>query len=95
MVDHTPCPPHAHTTVRAMKILPHDAQTAPFLLVEIAIDCPTCGVIEVQILGHHLRGLTTAFEQILGQHPELCPPTAVRKGDDWQATVAPGKEMLN
>lgn len=41
------------------------------LIVEVEIDCPSCGQHLVRFAGHHLRALRNLLVEIIDLHPEL------------------------
>jgi len=43
----------------------------PFLVVEIDIGCPICGVVELRLAGHHLRTVRDVIIEAIDQYPEL------------------------
>ena len=52
----------------ATKVTLTDGQE--FLLVEIAIDCPSCGRYLIPIAGHHLRAVRDVLIEMIDLHPD-------------------------
>lgn len=42
-----------------------------FLLVEIAVDCPSCGQYTIRLAGHHLRMVRDLLIEMIDLHPHL------------------------
>jgi hypothetical protein len=59
----------AHSTARIFLV--DQADRAPFLFVEVIIDCPSYGLQRIQVAGHHLRMLRDICIDAIDQHPEL------------------------
>ena len=93
MAEHTSLHPSTQR-LRAIVVTPRDAD-APFLLVEIEIDCQVCGGFTVTIAGHHVRALSEALADVVAENPDLCGrgiAQARRERLEWQGS---GKETLN
>ena len=41
-----------------------------FLVVEVAIDCPSCGRYLLPIAGHHLRAVRDVLIEMIDLHPD-------------------------
>ena len=61
----------ATVKVRAVKIEPVDPTRRPFLIVDLAIDCPDCGSYTGRFAGHHLRAIRDALIGIIDEFPEV------------------------
>jgi len=43
----------------------------PLLLVHITIDCDACGEYDIVLLGHHVKGLLQALQEVTERSPAL------------------------
>jgi hypothetical protein len=41
-----------------------------FLMIEIAVDCPSCGRYLIPIAGHHLRAVRDVLIEMIDLHPD-------------------------
>jgi hypothetical protein len=73
----------AESKVVCLSILVEPTDGAPFVFVDVTIDCPLCGTTKVQIHGHHLRQLRDFLIQTIDQYPGLTgrdgPPPEVTR----------------
>lgn len=62
----------SHLTGKAIIVShPDHPEIAPVMLVEISIDCPTCGEQHLQVAGHHLRALRDLIIEFIDLHPNM------------------------
>ena len=65
-------------TGRAILIqLPDDPEE--MLIVEIEIECPSCGQHAIRLAGHHLRAIRNLLMEFVDLHPNLCGDEAGMK----------------
>jgi hypothetical protein len=67
--------PPAKIAARIFKIEP--PRDPPYLLVEIDIDCPVCGLFTLALAGHHLRTIRDIVIEAIDLHPELASGAAM------------------
>lgn len=60
---------HSHTTVQIVKVDYKDLP--PTMVIQIGIDCPICGVLRFQIVGHHAKVIRDACIDAIDRYPEL------------------------
>lgn len=65
----------SHTTGKAIVISFPD-QEEKLLVVEITLDCPSCGAHTVKFAGHHLRAIRDLMIEFCDLHPDLIGPEA-------------------
>lgn len=63
-------PLKSHTTGRAIVIELPDTHER-ILVVEIELDCPSCGRHTVRFAGHHLRVIRNLVTEFIDLHPDL------------------------
>ena len=69
-------------STRSREILVEPIDSDPYLVLEIAIQCPACGLIEIQLLGHHLPVLKRIIDQAITEQPHLTlGPIPLGKGN--------------
>lgn len=87
-------PNHAATKIRTLLITPDGG--APFLVVEVEIDCAVCGQHQHRFAGHHLASLAASFAKIVEDHPGLVGKLGrTTERVQWEAGVDPGKVSSN
>lgn len=57
------------------------------LVQEITIDCPACGHLVVQILGHHVQTVAQILRETIEAEPDLCRPAWVKQGPDTHVVL--------
>lgn len=85
---------HARTILRTLKVTPQGE--APFLLIELVINCPHCGEIAVAFGGHHVGALIENLQAAQRDYPDLTElPVIDKQQHSWSATVDPSKTKYN
>jgi hypothetical protein len=57
---------------RIFKIEPQHGPA--YMVVEIKIDCPFCGIAVIELAGHHLKAIRDIVIEAIDLHPELTSP---------------------
>jgi len=59
------------STVKCTTMLIEFPDDSKALVVDIAVECPLCGTIRLQLPGHHLRVIRNALIGAIDAYPEL------------------------
>lgn len=86
-------PPHKHSRLRSVVMRCQDPSQPDqeYLVTRIQIECEACGgVLDYNVIGHHIPGVIKALQKALEMYPDLCKETVTEVPQGATLVVPPG-----
>lgn len=86
-------PEHKQSRLRSvvMRCQDPDTPSQEYLVSRIQIECQACGgVLDYNIIGHHIPGVIRALQKAMEMHPDLCKETVTEVPSGAILIIPPG-----